>query len=106
MPPLFDHRLIEPLSPAMTWEQLDNVRQKLFERLEMLTDFPTEEGEEEATAALLADDIQEVADQLKLMAALLPRSIRKAVGEGKVKRGGRTPVCALCHQSVKRISND
>jgi hypothetical protein len=102
MPLLFDHSLTEPLTPEMTWEQLDELRQKLFERLEMLTDFPVDKGEEEETAALLAPDIQEVADQLKVMAGLLPKAIRKAVVEGKVKRGGRTPVCALCHQTVKR----
>jgi hypothetical protein len=102
MPLLFDHSPIEPLSPEMTWEELDKLRQKLFERLEMLTDFPVEKGDEEETAALLAPDIQEVAERLKEMAGLLPIAIRKAVKEGKVRRGGRTPVCALCHQTVKR----
>jgi hypothetical protein len=102
MPLLFDHSPIEPLSPEMTWEELDSLRQELFERLEMLTDFPVDKGEEEETAALLAPDIQAVADQLKIMAGLLPKAIRKAVKEGKVKRGGRTPVCALCHQRIER----
>jgi hypothetical protein len=99
---LWERALEEPLSADMPWEVLDELRQELFSQLEMFTDFPTDEGDEDATAALQAPKIQEVADRLKEMAGLLPKAIRKAVKEGKVKRGGRTPVCALCHQRIER----
>lgn len=102
MTPLWERALEEPLSEDMPWEVIDELRQDLFRQLEMYTDFGVEEGKEDAAAAWLAPKIQEVADRLKIMAALLPKAIRKAENDGRVKRGGgRTPLCPLCHQKVK-----
>jgi hypothetical protein len=86
----------------MPWETLDELRQDLFRQLEMFTDFPMDEDDEDDENHFLANKIQKVADRLKIMATLLPKAIRKAVADGKVRRGGRTPVCALCHQKLKR----
>jgi hypothetical protein len=102
MKPLYERALEEPLSEDMPWEVLDEFRQELFSQLEMFTDFPPDEDDQDDAEHFLADNIQVVADRLKIMAVLLPKAIRKAVAEKKVRRGGRTPVCALCHQRVER----
>jgi hypothetical protein len=102
MQPLYERALKEPLSPDMPWEVMDELRQELFNQLEMYTDFPPDEADEDDEEHFLADNIQEVADRLKIMAVMLPKAIRQAVKDGKVRRGGRKPVCALCHQPTKK----
>jgi hypothetical protein len=102
MTPLWERALEEPRSEDMPWEVIDELRQDLFRQLEMYTDFPREEDDQDDEDHFLAKRIQMVADRLKIMAVLLPKAIRKAEDEGRVKRGGgRTPLCPLCHQKVK-----
>jgi hypothetical protein len=95
--PLWKRALDEPLPKRPGLELLDKFRTELFRRLEIFTDFP---GADELDYPWLDQNIQRVADRLKLIARKMQQAALRALRAGTHEMDPDHRRCPLCHHEL------